>query len=124
MKRVLVMVVVALSMTATCFAEGKNENQDWSMNVNVAKLSKYLKLDGKQVSEVEAISDYFADRIQSASYAKEEKQAQKVREAVYGNFKLMKRTLTGEQYKKYVTLMNTTLRNKGLDVYMEEVATR
>jgi hypothetical protein len=36
----------------------------------------------------------------------------------------MKRTLNGEQYKKYVQLMNTTLRNKGLDVYMEEVATR
>jgi hypothetical protein len=111
-------------MSATCFAEGKKENQDWSMNVNVAKLSQYLKLNGNQVSEVEAISDYFADRIQSASYAKDEKQAQKVREAVYGNFKLMKSTLTTEQYKKYVVLMNTTLRNKGLDVYMEDMATR
>jgi hypothetical protein len=124
MKRVLVMVVAALSMTATCFAEGKNENQDWTMNVNVTKLGKYLNLNSNQTSEVAAITDYFADRIQSASYAKEEKQAQKVREAVYGNFKLMKRTLNGEQYKKYVQLMNTTLRNKGLDVYMEEVATR
>jgi hypothetical protein len=111
-------------MTATCFAEGKNENQDWTMNVNVTKLGKYLNLNSNQTSEVAAITDYFADRIQSASYAKEEKQAQKVREAVYGNFKLMKRTLNGEQYKKYVQLMNTTLRNKGLDVYMEEVATR
>jgi hypothetical protein len=124
MKRVLVMMVALMSMTATCFAEGKNENQDWSMNVNVAKLSKYLKLNSNQASEVEAISDYFADRMQSASYAKDEKQAQKVREAVYGNFKLMKRTLNNDQYKKYVQLMNTTLRNKGLDVYMEEMATR
>jgi 23S rRNA A2030 N6-methylase RlmJ len=124
MKRILVMMVAAFSLTATCFAEGKNENQDWSMNVNVMKLSKYLNLESKQMTEVEAISDYFADRIQSASYAKDEKQAQKVREAVYGNFKLMKRTLTAEQFKKYVALMNTTLRNKGLDVYMEDMATR
>jgi hypothetical protein len=36
----------------------------------------------------------------------------------------MKSTLTTEQYKKYVVLMNTTLRNKGLDVYMEDMATR
>jgi hypothetical protein len=124
MKRVLVMVVAALSMTATCFAEGKNENQDWTMNVNVAKLGKYLNLNSNQFTEVAAITDYFNDRVSDASYAKEEKQAQKLREAVYGNFKLMKRTLNGEQYKKYVQLMNTTLRNKGLDVYMEEVATR
>jgi 23S rRNA A2030 N6-methylase RlmJ len=124
MKRILVMMVAAFSLTATCFAEGKNENQDWSMNVNVMKLSKYLNLENKQMTEVEAISDYFADRIKNASYAKDEKQAQKVREAVYGNFKLMKRTLTAEQFKKYVALMNTTLRNKGLDVYMEDMATR
>ena len=50
----------------------------------------------------------FADKVQSASYAKEAKQGKKLREAVYGNFKLMKRTLTNEQYKKYVQLLNVT----------------
>ncbi|WP_394814672.1 hypothetical protein [Phocaeicola vulgatus] len=47
-----------------------------------------------------------------------------MREAVYGNFKLMKRTLTNEQYKKYVQLLNVTLKNKGLDSYMEDVANK
>ncbi len=45
-------------------------------------------------------------------------------EAVYGNFKLMKRTLTNEQYKKYVQLLNVTLKNKGLDSYMEDAANK
>lgn len=62
--------------------------------------------------------------VQSASYAKEAKQGKKLREAVYGNFKLMKRTLTNEQYKKYVQLLNVTLKNKGLDSYMEDAANK
>ena len=119
MKRLVLLVVVALGMSATSFAGEKVEGKDWKVDVNVAKLSKYLNLDARQMEEVANISDYFADKVQSASYAKEAKQ-----EAVYGNFKLMKRTLTNEQYKKYVQLLNVTLKNKGLDSYMEDVANK
>ena len=115
MKRLVLLVVVALGMSATSFAGEKVEGKDWKVDVNVAKLSKYLNLDARQMEEVANISDYFADKVQSASYAKE---------AVYGNFKLMKRTLTNEQYKKYVQLLNVTLKNKGLDSYMEDVANK
>lgn len=113
MKRLVLMVVVALGMSATSFAGEKVESKDWKVDVNVAKLSKYLNLDARQMEEVANISDYFADKVQSASYAKEAKQGKKLREAVYGNFKLMKRTLTNEQYKKYVQLLNVTLKTKG-----------
>jgi len=108
MKRLVLLVVVALGMSATSFAGEKVEGKDWMVDVNVAKLSKYLNLD----------------KVQSASYAKEAKQGKKLREAVYGNFKLMKRTLTNEQYKKYVQLLNVTLKNKGLDSYMEDAANK
>lgn len=124
MKRLVLLVVVALGMSATSFAEEKVEGKDWKVDVNVAKLSKYLNLDARQMEEVANISDYFADKVQSASYAKEAKQGKKLREAVYGNFKLMKRTLTNEQYKKYVQLLNVTLKNKGLDSYMEDAANK
>lgn len=96
MKRLVLLVVVALGMSATSFAGEKVEGKDWKVDVNVAKLSKYLNLDARQMEEVANISDYFADKVQSASYAKEAKQGKKLREAVYGNFKLMKRTLTNE----------------------------
>lgn len=124
MKRLVLLVVVALGMCATSFAGNKVEGKDWKLDVNIVKLSKYLKLDTRQMEEVAAISDYFADKVQSASYAKETRQGKKLREAVYGNFKLMKRTLTDEQYKKYVQLVNITLKNKGLDSYMEDIADR
>ena len=41
---------------------------------------------------------------------------QKVRNAVYGNLKLMKKTLNEKQYANYVRLMALTLRNKGIDI--------
>lgn len=124
MKRLVLLAVVALGMSATSFAGEKVESKNWKVDVNVAKLSKYLDLDANQREQVATISEYFADKVQSASYAKEAKQGKKLREAVYGNFKLMKRTLTDKQYKKYVQLLNVTLKNRGLDAYMEDVASK
>ncbi len=124
MKRLFIMVVVALGMSATTFAGEKVEGKNWNFDVNVTKLSQYLKLSSSQVEEVANISDFFSDKVQSAGYAKEVKQSKKLREAVYGNFKLMKKTLTEEQYRKYVYLVNVTLRNKGLESYMEDMASK
>ena len=39
-----------------------------------------------------------------------------VRNAVYGNLKLMRQTLSTEQYAKYAALMNITLMNKGIEL--------
>ena len=41
---------------------------------------------------------------------------QKVRNAVYGNLKLMKETLDEKQYAQYVRLMALTLNNKGINI--------
>ena len=53
--------------------------------------------------------------MEKASGAKKNKE-EKLHKAVYGNLKLMKKTLTPEQYTKYVALMNMTLKNRGIDV--------
>ena len=50
-------------MSATSFAGEKVEGKDWKVDVNVAKLSKYLNLDARQMEEVANISDYFADKV-------------------------------------------------------------
>ena len=39
-------------------------------------------------------------------------------EAVYGNMKLMKITLSETQYKKYLRILNTQIQNKGLNPYI------
>ena len=124
MKRLVLLVVVALGMSATSFAGEKVEGKDWKVDVNVAKLSKYLNLDARQMEEVANISDYFADKVQSASYAKEAKQGKKLRESRIWKLQTDETYIDNEQYKKYVQLLNVTLKNKGLDSYMEDVANK
>ena len=50
-------------------------------------------------------------------------------DAVYGNLKLMKKALTADQYRKYVTLLNITNNNNRIlghemmsDVYLADNA--
>lgn len=120
MKRLAIFFVAALAMSATSFAGEKAKSQNWTISMNVSKLGEYLKLSGNQYSEVAAISDFLNEKMQSAANSKEAKQGKRLREAVYGNFKLMKNTLSDEQYRKYVRLMNVTLKHKGLDVYLNK----
>ena len=43
-------------------------------------------------------------------------QEKKLHTAVYGNLKLMKKTLTDKQYADYAKVLNVTLQNKGIEV--------
>ena len=125
MKRLVLLVVVALGMSATSFAGEKVEGKDWKVDVNIAKLSKYLNLDARQMEEVANISDILLTKCKAQATQKEAKQGKKNCVKPYmETSKLMKRTLTNEQYKKYVQLLNVTLKNKGLDSYMEDVANK
>ena len=68
-----------------------------------------------QSEEVANICDYFSTQMSRATTAKKDKEA-KLRNAVYGNLKLMRKTLSAEQYAKYAALMNITLQNKGIEL--------
>ena len=95
MKRLGLTLVAALCLAATTFAAGNQPTTaKWEGNINVSKLGKYLNLNSVQSEEV----------------------ANKLRNAVYGNLKLMRKTLSAEQYAKYAALMNITLQNKGIEL--------
>ena len=111
MKRLGLTLVAALCLAASTFAAGNQPTTaKWEGNINVNKLGKYLQLNSVQSEEVANICDYFSEQMSRATTAK------KVRNAVYGNLKLMRKTLSAEQYAKYAALMNLTLLNKGIDL--------
>ena len=83
--------------------------------INVTKLSKYLKLSAGQHEEVANICEYFSTQMGRATTAKKD-QEKKLHNAVYGNLKLMKKTLTDKQYADYAKVLNVTLQNKGIEV--------
>ena len=111
-------MVAALAFSASVFADNvkdTNASAGWDGSINKEKLTKYLKLNSVQDKKVADICDYFKAQMELANNSDSGKE-EKVRNAVYGNLKLMKKTLDDEQYSSYERLMTMTLRNKGIDI--------
>lgn len=116
MKRLGLTLVAAACLSATAFAAGNQPTPArWEGNINVGRLSQYLRLNSKQYDEVSHICEYFNQQMKRASTSKKA-QDKKTREAVYGHLKLMKTTLTQKQYVDYVKVLNITLKNKGIEI--------
>lgn len=118
MKRLGLTLVAALCLTVTTYAvdnQPVSETAKWKGSINVTQLSKYLELDDKQHTEVVSIIEYFDKEMSRASNAKKNRE-QMLRNAVYGNLKLMRKTLDEKQYTNYTKVLNATLRNKGFDI--------
>lgn len=116
MKKIGLTFVAALCLAATTYAAGNQPvTAKWEGNINVNKLGQYLKLNAAQSEEVSNICNYFTEQMGKATSAKKN-QEEKLHNAVYGNLKLMRQTLTNEQYSKYAALMNVTLNNKGINL--------
>ena len=118
MKRLGLTFVAAFCLTVTTFAAGNQpvtETAKWDGSINVARLSKYLDLDSKQHEEVVNIIDFFNREMSRATKAKKNRE-QMLRNAGYGNLKLMKNTLDEKQYANYTKVLNVTLRNKGFEI--------
>lgn len=116
MKRMVLTVVAAVCLAASGFAAGNQPTTaKWEGNINISKLSRYLELSSNQVEEVANISEYFTKQMDRATRSKKD-QEKLLQNAVYGNLKLMKQTLTPEQYTKYLKIMNVTLNNRGIQL--------
>lgn len=109
--RSLVCLFLALSLGATkSYAEKPAVREPFQMHVG--KLAKYLDLSASQREAVENICDYFQVKQRESLEAAPSRKEAKMKEAIYGNLKLMKQSLTTEQYRKYVTLLNVTYNNR------------
>ena len=129
--RKLIMAVAVLGMSATMnFAKAQCVNEYGNKEpfaVEFSRLSSYLGLAPYQMEEVLNINDYFVQE-QRKSLSKDlKRQDERLQKAVYGNLKLMKETLTADQYRKYVILLNVTNNNNRLtgavtftDIYLAE----
>ncbi len=116
MKRLGLTLVAAVCLTATTFAAGNQPTTaKWDGNINVSKLGKYLNLTADQNEEVANICEYFSAQMERVSSSKKN-QDELLRNAIYGNLKLMKKTLNEKQYSDYTKVLNITLQNKGIEV--------
>lgn len=126
MRRIVMAVVVLVVSVTMSFAQEMNLCKG-PFVVNVGKLATYLELGPEQINEVSDINGYFIEKQAESLQAKVTVRDQKMRQAVYGNLKLMKKALTADQYRKYLALINVTHnnnkamnRNSFPDVYLAE----
>ena len=122
MKRLFLSVITVLCLSTVCFSQEKLEITDWNMEMHLSDLARYLDLNSIQYEHVSDAIDFFSDKMKSAKYSMGERQIKYLNEAVYGNLKLMKSTLSQDQYKKYLRILNSQLRNKGLNPYIKSTS--
>ncbi len=119
MKRLFMVVVAMLSMTMT-FAENENaanlnNTEAYNMTVNMKKLSQALSLSKDQIESVAEIHKTFsAEMMFAAQEAAGEERQKMVDKAIKKDLGWMDYILNREQYRKYVMLLNMTLKNRGL----------
>ncbi|MBR1548718.1 MAG: hypothetical protein IJ637_08345 [Prevotella sp.] len=118
MKRLFLVVVAMLSMTMT-FAENENtkslnSTEAYDMTVNMKKLGQTLELSNDQMEAVAEIHKTFcSEMLFAAQYGKEERDMM-VDKAIKKDLAYMGYILSKEQYRRYLTLLNITLYNRGL----------
>ena len=115
----MILTMVAMLSMTTAFAEGENvanvENMEaYELNINMNKLSKALNLADDQKEAVAEIHHTFASELMfAAQYGSSDRKAL-VDRAIENDVKWMRYVLNDKQMRTYLTLLNTTLNNRGL----------
>lgn len=122
MKRLFLSVIMVLGLSTVCFSQNKQEINDLNIEIPLPKLARYLDLNSTQYDNVENAIDFFSDKMQSAKYSKGRRQIKNLNEAIFGNLKLMRSTLSQRQYKKYLQLINAEFKNKDLNTYIRNIS--
>ena len=112
-------MVAMLSMTMA-FAEGENANSvnnvaAYDMSVNMNKLSEALSLTDDQKEAVADINHTFAAEMMFAAQYSNEQRKEMVKKAIEKNVAWMTYVLNDKQRRLYLTLLNTTINNRGLN---------
>ena len=126
MKR-LVMAMSALLVSVTMSFAQESSLRKEPFVVNVGQLVSYLELRPSQINEVAMINDYFREKQSEGLRGSHKMRDKRMRQAVFGNLKLMKKALSTDQYRKYVALINVTNNNNRMtsglsfpDVYLAD----
>lgn len=89
----------------------------YDFTVNYRRLGCCLGMSINQLEEFKLFFDQFNDNMHFAYYECEEaKRDSVVKNIVNKNVREMRYILNEKQYKKYLLLMNTTLRNRGFEL--------
>ena len=124
MKKVFVTLAMMLAVFSSAYAanvekeEVKVENAEmYIFNIHHNRLKKTLECNDEQSDFVDYAIDEFENDMMFASTVSDSTSRNKVvRNALEKNLNLMGMVLDKKQYRKYLTLINITLKNRGFEI--------
>ena len=116
MKKIMILAVAMFAMATTTFAadEATNATAAYNMNVNMSSLADALALNIDQAEAVADVHKNFSAEMMNAAVAPAEERDAMVGKAINKDLKYMHSILNDKQYRKYLMLLNTTLKNRGV----------
>ena len=116
----MILTMVAMLSMTTAFAEGENTTmvsnlEAYEMNINMNKLSDALSLADDQKEAVENIHHTFASELMFAAQYGENDRKKLVARALDNDVKWMRYVLNDKQFRTYLSLLNSTMNNRGLN---------
>lgn len=117
MKRLGLFLVICGMAFVNVVSGSAQKKSQLPFPTNFDRLTSYLDLSLDQLEEVYEINEFFID--QQRKYLKgkssPEQMEKDFHQVLFGNLKLMRETLTQEQYRKYLVLINVTNSNRLMD---------
>ena len=118
MKKFVLMVVAMMSLSMGFAKTGNhsevNDADRYDMTIDMRRLAATLDLDENQMDAVQVIHEIFTNEMQSASAVRYFERPKMVHEAVRKDVHHMHSVLNDKQFRTYMVLLMTTLRNRGL----------
>ena len=116
MKKIMVLAVAMFAMATATFAadEETNATAAYNMNIKMGPLADALSLNIDQVEAVADVHKNFTAEMMNAAIAPAEERDAMVGKAINKDLKYMHTILSEKQYRKYLMLLNATLKNRGL----------
>ena len=116
----MILTMVALmSLTTTFAAKEKmdkvNDMKVYEWNVNMHKLSDALSLSAEQEDVVTEINRRFARDLWAAARTRKNDRKERVEKALDKNVMRMRSILDYKQMRTYLTILNVTVNNRGLN---------
>lgn len=116
MKKIILTLVAVLSMTnALAENESMNMNNVYAMNVNYGSLSRALNLSDDQLEAVKDIHSAFNAAMINAASADADDAKAIIASALDFDLREMRAVLDNDQFRKYITILNATFNNRGLN---------
>lgn len=120
MKKFFILAAMALVMNAAVAKSADDSAIDYSFKVSSYSVTRYLGLDADQAKKIEFVLDRFSEDLRRVKYTSEEKRAARFHRALSYNLSAVHQCLSDEQYRLYLTMLNTTLKTKGLDALLRQ----